>query len=547
MRYNHYKIQALFLLIYFNFGAYAQNNYYAIEKLGPHINTAADEITPIVDWDGKVLYFTRVGAADFNRNLIIEDEDQATVLSSPEYDILLKEVYGKIAKTYVLDPIHSSFNQDIWIANSIEKEFDRIVHPPAPLNNALPNSICAMLPQLRTFIVINQFIPGGGMDVGFSVVTQINENEWTFPAPVTIDNYYTLQSGTSTCISSDGQVMILALKRNETIGETDLYICFKQGENTWSEPQNLGPKVNTKWSEVTPYLSLDMKRLYFASNRKTSTAMGGMDLYFIEREGDSWDNWSEEKQFVAPINSKFDDSQPYFSSSTGHFYFTSRRDGSTDIYRVQIAPAMPQTVTIRGKITNAKDNQPIDADIIFAQKGTDDLRISYSKNGEYAINIPKGMEYKFMPQMEGYITSPMSIKVEKYQHYPNGYKMDFTLVPIEEGEKITLHNIYFKQSESEMLEKSYEELTDLADLLQEYKKIHIQIEGHTDNTGQAADLLSLSEKRATAIKDFLIQKNIKTERIEVKGFGGTQPVFQQPKTEAERQANRRVEIRITKK
>ena len=541
--------QPKFLFFFFSFFLFANidiaQNEYLIEKMGTHINTDADEITPVIDWDGKVLYFTRVASLDFNKNLMIEGEDQSVILAPSEYDKLLKEVYSKIAETSIFDPIHSSFNQDIWIANSTNKEFDKVVHPPAPINNALPNSISAMMPQLRTFLVINQFIPDGGMDVGFSVVRQLNDSSWSFPEPLQIDNYYTHQPGTSISMSSDGEVMILGLSRNDTYGDLDLYISFKKEDDTWSEPKNMGNKINTKWRESTPYLSLDMKRLYFSSNRPTS--LGGMDLYFMDREDETWENWSEEKHFIAPINSKSDDSQPFFNPTTGYFYFTSKREGSSDIYRVQTAPPTPQTVTIKGKITSTKDDLPMDADILFGMKGSDNLKINYSKNGEFNITIPKGSEYKIYAQKEGYISTSNNIKVEKYQHYPRGLKMDIKLVPIEEGEKITLHHLYFKQSEPEILPESFEELNDLANLLWEYKNINIQIEGHTDNTGSVGDLLSLSEKRAESIKSFLIEKNIKPDRIAVKGFGGNYPIHENPKNEAERQANRRVEIRIIKK
>lgn len=533
------------LLFLFNFQTWllAQNNY-LIEKLGPHINTTADEITPIVDWDGKVLYFTRVGHEDFDKTLIIENEDQAIVLPKNEYDALLKEVYSKIAETYISNPVNSSYNQDIWIAISSEKDFDKVVHPPNPINNALPNSISSMMPNLRTFLVVNQFIPEGGMDVGFSVVKQLNDSTWSFPEPLSIENYYTKQAGTSVNISSDGKVMIMGLSRADSYGDLDLYISFKNLDGTWSSPKNLGSKVNTKNRESTPFLSQDMRRLYFASNRPSS--LGGMDLYYVDREGDSWGEWSEERQFIYPINSKFDDSQPCFSPTTGYFFFTSRREGNSDIYRVQTAPPQPQNIMVTGKITNGSDGLPMDIGILFAPKNSEDWKIHYSKNGEFMISIPKGVEYKFMPQKEGFIANSQYAKVEKYEHYPLGYKLDLKLVPIKDGEKIVLNNLYFKQSEPEILPQSYDELNDLVDILNEHKEIKIQIEGHTDNSGNSEDLLHLSEERALAVKAFLMRKNIKSERILTKGYGGEVPIFSKPQTEQERQANRRVEIKIIK-
>jgi OmpA-OmpF porin, OOP family len=520
--------------------------HYTIEKLGSKINTSSDEITPIIDWDGKVMYFTRVGYPDFNKSLTMWGEDQNKVMTADEYNRTLREVYSKIAETFVLDPARSSYNQDVWIANSENSEFDKVIHPGAPINNALPNSISSMAPELRTFIVINQFIPDGGMDIGFSIVQQLNDTTWSFPQPLNIQNYYTYQSSTSLSMSSDGEVIALSLSRLDSQGDTDLYVCFKQNDSTWSAPQNLGKGINTKFREATPHLSADMKRLYFSSNR-TGT-LGGMDLYYAERLDSTWANWSEVRQFVYPINSKFDDSQPQFNAATGQFYFTSKREGSSDIYRVQTAPPMPMTVTIKGKITNGKTNEPIEADILFGElKEKYYQSIDFSKDGEFTINIPKGEEYKIMAQKSGFIGHPTTVKIEKYKNHPNGFRLDLILDPIEEEGKITLNNLYFKQSESVILEKSFPELENLADILQENKDLYIRIEGHTDNTGKAEELKALSERRAQAVKDFLITQKIKADRVQTIGFGGEKPIFETPKNEEQRQKNRRVEVKITKK
>ncbi len=538
------RLNLFFLLLFTSNIIFGQG--YTIEKLGAEINTSSDEITPIIDWDGKVIYFTRVGYPDFDKSLMMWGEDQHKVMSPEEYNKTLRDVYSKIAETFVLDPVRSSYNQDVWIANSVNGEFDKVVHPSAPINNALPNSISSMAPDLRTFIVINQFIPDGGMDIGFSIIKQTSDSSWSFPEPLMIKNYYTYQSGTSLSMGSDGETILLSLSRLDSQGDTDLYVSFKDSDSTWTAPRNLGKGVNTKFRETTPQLSNDMKRVYFASNRTGS--LGGMDIYYVERLDSSWTNWSEVRQFVYPINSKFDDSQPQFNAATGQFYFTSKREGSSDIYRVQTAPPVPLTVTIKGKIMNSKTNQPMEADILFGEmKDKYYQNIDFSKNGEFTITIPKGEEYKIMAQKSGYIGHPTTIKIEKYKGFPGGFYLDLVLDSIEEEGKITLNNLYFKQSEAVILEKSFPELENLADILKENKDLNITIQGHTDNTGKAEELQVLSERRAEAVKDFLITQKIKADRIQVEGLGGSQPIFLTPKNEEQRQKNRRVEVKITKK
>ena len=202
-----YKSLSILVLFFFSIATRAQNGY-VLEKLGTDINTIYDEITPVIDWDGKTMYYTRVGSPNFNHNLLMDGQDQSKTLATNQYNTLLQDIYSKIAGQQILDPVASSFNQDIWIATCGRDEFDKITHPRAPLNNALPNSISSMTPYPGTFIVINQFIPGGGMDVGFSIVKQENDSTWIFPRPLRIEDYYTKSPDISMTVGSDGRVMI---------------------------------------------------------------------------------------------------------------------------------------------------------------------------------------------------------------------------------------------------------------------------------------------------------------------------------------------------
>lgn len=110
------------------------------------------------------------------------------------------------------------------------------------------------------------------------------------------------------------------------------------------------------------------------------------------------------------------------------------------------------------------------------------------------------------------------------------------------GKTFVLEQVYFVQSKSEILTGSYEALDKLYKLLVE-NAVTIQIEGHTDNQGNPALNLNLSEKRAMEIKKYLVDKGIGANRIMTKGFGGTKPIASNAKEET-RKLNRRVEFRI---
>ena len=207
----------------------AQREDYHIEKLPANINSEKyDEITPVISMDGKTLYFTRVGSEDFNQTLWQNGEDASEHMRYRDIIYNMRLIYSEIAGHYIEDPVHSDYNQDIWVAETIEQPFDRIVHPTKPLNTALPNSICSLTPDANAFVVINQFSREGGMNKGFSIVHHNADNSWSDPEPMRIDNNDVVSSAISLTMSTDGSVLIMSLPRSDSYGDNDLYICFNR-------------------------------------------------------------------------------------------------------------------------------------------------------------------------------------------------------------------------------------------------------------------------------------------------------------------------------
>ena len=482
-----------------------------LEKLHPQVNTDFDEIAPLVSLDGKTLYFTRLGSPDFERTLIEGEEDLATKLSAADYERYLGKIYTTLAGRTVSDPFRSAFNQDVWIAYSEGDDFDALWHPGYPLNNALPNSISSLTPAGNEVIVINQFIKEGGMGKGFSLVRQNADESWTFPEPITINNYHNSGPDVSMCISADGSVMILSLERADSRGKSDLYVSFREGEG-WGTPQNIR-SINTARREATPFLSEDKEYLFFASERRGRT--GDSDINMVQRKDDSWQNWSRPLRYQKPINSKYDDSRPYFNAETGYLYFTSKRDGSSDIFRVQIAGPNPMFVTITGKIINSSTGEALPAEIQTGFVDSEVRNTYVSTDGTFSIKVPKGGEYSIQARKPGYVGPIATVNYKKKYAYFKEKRIELELTPLEVGEKIELDPIFFAQSKATILERSFPALDKLAEYLKENAFINIRITGHTDNRGTPEILQRLSDDRAKAVKDYLVyRRHINPLRIE---------------------------------
>ncbi|MFC1569008.1 OmpA family protein [bacterium] len=113
-----------------------------------------------------------------------------------------------------------------------------------------------------------------------------------------------------------------------------------------------------------------------------------------------------------------------------------------------------------------------------------------------------------------------------------------------EGIKITFDSgILFKVNKSDLLVQSEENIAKLAEILNKYEDTEILLEGHTDATGSEEYNLELSRKRAHSVSNSLTNKEVKTSRITMMGYGETQPIADNETIEGRTQ-NRRVEIAI---
>jgi len=561
-----------------------------IEKLSSRINSAKyDETNPIVSKDGKTLYFTRVGHPGFKRTLYQDGIELSGRMKVKDYESLLQSVYEEITEESNHNPNTSPFNQDIWIAHSIDGEFDVIEHPEHPVNNALPNSVCSLTPNPNEVIIVNEFYGDGSMYKGFSLLKKDSDGTWHSPQPLHIYEMDGYGSEVNLNMSSDGEIIIFSFDRKDSHGSNDLYVSFKISEKKWSAPTNLGSDINTRYRETTPFLASDNKTLYFASNRPGG--MGGSDIYVSRRVDQSWTRWTNPEVLGSPINSEYDDAQPFLNEKSGYLYFSSVREGDSNIYRVREEnvlvnltwdeskpekkspieqesnftagildmdfpnPNSPQeqpsivrkAFHIHCSLINSKTGQLIDGKIKFAS--LKDKEVSdeiITTHGEGSLKVYSNDYIRVLPEVKGYIVNEQILHLKGYQEKGlEEHTLLFFLDPIEENTLISLKPIYFERSKATVLESSYAELDRLYQTLNRHKNIEILISGHTDHVGDIELLITLSRERAEAIKAYLTKKGIDSQRIQTEGHGPNKPI-EQGIDENIRSKNRRVEVTIYK-
>lgn len=549
------------------------------------INTDVyDEICPILSFDEDELYFTRVGDPDFNRTIIEDGENIYETKNYEYYLSRLKFIYSQITKKGEVDPINSSFNQDVWYSHYHEGEIYNLFHPGYPLNSALPNSICSHYGKDGSYLVINQFGEAGGANAGFSIVKKESDITFTFPEPIIIQDFNKTGSEVNVSMSLDREYIILAMQGPKSNGSQDLYLSIKGYKGVYSKPVHLGNSINTAHREATPFFSQDKKKLYFASNRPGG--YGGMDIYVCDRLDFSFKKWSKPKLIGRPINSKFDDSHPYVQMDENSILFTSNREGTSDIFFAKLNRDKELTYEIDINIYIVKGNERklANAQLYWSEAYSDDYDNFFrARDGKYKYTFSENIPMQFKAENRGYISDviildpqelqaagikeldlelvvekgtnrtsvfqrpvfepaePIAEADDKSDNIESLKKKD--LIPLEANSTVVLKNILFERATPNVLPVSYPSLLTLASTLKRRTDVVIQVEGHTDNIGDTQALLDLSLSRANSIRDFLIQNGVSHKQVRTKGFGATRPITKN-RTEKERSQNRRVEIRV---
>ena len=218
--------------------------------------------------------------------------------------------------------------------------------------------------------------------------------------------------------------------------------------------------------------------------------------------------------------------------------------GEMEIPKAKPAP-VPTGVTVSGVVSDAKNKRPVTATIDYqlsASKQVLDSVQSFASTGIYRMSLANGQVYTYVASARGYQSASGVLDLSKVA---GGQKLtrDIALTPLAVGDKITLKNIYFEMSKSDLLSASFAELDKLAAMMQDNPNMTIRLEGHTDIIGDHDKNGQLSRDRVIACQRYLAQKGIDLERVQAVGYGDTRPILTKG-TDEERKVNRRVEFVI---
>jgi len=349
-------------------------------------------------------------------------------------------------------------------------------------------------------------------------------------------------------LSPDKRDLYFSSRRPGGYGGTDIYVSHRKLNGKWSDPENMGPQINTVGDESAPFIHADNQTLYFTSNGHPG--YGGDDLFLTRKLPGG--KWSKPENLGYPINTIENEGSLVIAADGKTAYYASDRAdsrGGLDIYsfemRSDIRPA--RTLWIKGKVFDKKTEKGLPSSVELTDLTSKELlsSVQTDETGNYLITLPVGKDYAFNVNRRGYLFFSENFSISQRQP-DSTYNIDIPLQPIEANAAIVLKNIFFDVSRYDLQPESQVELDKLVQLMKDNPTLEIQINGHTDNAGKPADNLLLSENRAQAVVTYLRARGIDTKRLSFKGWGDSQPIADNH-TETGKALNRRTELKVISK
>lgn len=349
----------------------------------------------------------------------------------------------------------------------------------------------------------------------------------------------------SPSLSPDKNTLYFSSNRPGGFGGKDLYVSHRKPNGSWSKAENMGASVNTAGDELAPFIHADNQTLYYTSNGLPG--YGGTDIYVMHKNENG--DWGKPENLGYPINTIENEGSLFVTSDGVTAYYASDRAdsrGGLDLYKF-ILPKNTRpikTLYVQGNVYDSITKKNIPCAVELSDDSTQQLmtRVQTDETGFYFITLPVGKNYTFTVNRKGYLFYSDTFDLKKEDAFTTVVK-NIALQPVTLNATVILKNIRFETNSFQLLSVSIIELEKLVQLMQDNAGIKVQVTGYTDNVGNENDNQVLSEKRAKAVVDYLVQKGISAARLTWKGYGETKPLTTNDSEEGRAQ-NRRTEFTI---
>ncbi len=350
-------------------------------------------------------------------------------------------------------------------------------------------------------------------------------------------------------LSANGDVLVFTSNRKGGLGGLDLYQVHRLPDGAWSEPENLGPRINTPGDEKSPFLHADGHTLFFSSNGHLG--LGDFDVFMTDLRG-----IDPPRNVGYPINTDKAEvgfavaaksPMAYFSSNekvgdlpagSGYDFYgfplpeSAKGDAITFLTgRVEGADILPDGVSLRIENLQTREVTRVRVD---------------AATGSYTAVLATPNAGDFMISTENPEIGYTAVRIELDSREEDATVPLLEAKKVEVGERFGLNSIQFPTNSYQMSDLDRRSLAPFIAYLQAHPSMRVELQGHTDNVGRKADNQLLSQRRAEAVQAYLIEQGVPAQQLSARGYGDSEPIASNEDS-AGRAMNRRTVFEVLQK
>lgn len=481
-----------------------------------------DTLAPPRGWQINMGHFINSEYSDYGPALAIDDK---TLIFTSKRNI-------------VPDGLDTKQNEDIYFSTIEYDQWD-YSQPIKELNTVYNEGSVCLSNDGRTLYFARCDAPGTYGNCDIYVTTLQPDSTWSTTTNLGV-NVNSRAWDSHPSLSHNDDTLYFASDRIGGFGMADIYYTFKDKKGMWVPAQNLGPIINSRNSEVSPFIHPAHHILYFSSNGYVLN-FGEFDIYKSMKVDGTWTDADNIGPLVNGAGSEF-----YFTidgKSKDLFYARSIENdlNNLDLYSFPLPMgAQPLASTrLSGSLLDSNTGNPFErgiVSIIDLETGIEVAPQFLSNEGKFEFQLINNNKYLLIIQGDEFF------RVEEI-FFLDG-DMELNMVTESITSRLKFESIEFDNGSSELKTSMYIDLDKLSDFLLDNPDFKLRISGHTDSDGGYDFNMDLSNNRAKAIAEYIVYfGNIATARIETFGYGSSQPIVEE-KTEDDQALNRRVEFEL---
>jgi OOP family OmpA-OmpF porin len=447
---------------------------------------------------------------------------------------------------YVIRTAERNAKGDIMISKKVNGQWGHPVSISENINTPMDEGAPSMSADGRVlvFAACNRPDAVGGCDL---YISYREGEEWSEPANMGRSiNSSSWDSEPS--ISADGRTVYFSSDRPGGEGKMDLWYATLTENGAWSKAQNLGAPINTAGDEVAPFIHANGQTLYFSSNNHPG--MGGYDIFYTKKKGNTW---TAPKNIGYPINTADHEGTVFITADgkKGYYYVYDKKvtvNPPSVLYEFDIPAQLQETnksTYAKGTVYDAVTKKKLSARVELVDMKTNQTIQQVGSDpitGEYMLVLTEGSQLLLAVSKENYLFYSAQFDYSSPSEF-SPLALDVYLQPVKSGSSMVLKNIFFQTNSYTLEGESKSELDKVVAFMKNNTAVSIELSGHTDDVGSDAANQDLSQKRAKAVYDYLVEAGVEVARLRYKGYGKTKPIV--PNTSDENRAqNRRIEFKV---